>query len=63
MKLPFSDWRIFEEENAGVNVDRKQLRELWQRALAEPYGFLFYKPREKPGYQFYSKFSTRLVPS
>ena len=62
-KLPASDWKIFEDENAGVNVDRKQLRELWQRALAEPYGFLFYKPREKPGYQFYSKFSTRLVPS
>jgi hypothetical protein len=62
-KLQMSDWKIVSDEHSGVNVDRKQLLELWQRALAEPYGFLFYKPREKPGYQFYSKFSTRLVPS
>ena len=33
-KLPFSDWKIFEDENSGVNVDKKQLRELWQRKFA-----------------------------
>ena len=63
-RLPMIDYRAFEEEHSGTYVTREQLRELYDRAVSEPYGFLFYKPRTgDPENMFYSKFTTRLIPS
>ncbi len=56
------DYKAFEEEHAGTHVTKEQLRELYNRATSEPYGFLFYKPRTgDPEKMFYSKFTTRLM--
>ena len=45
-------------------MSKEQLREMYDRAVGEPYGFLFYKPRTgDPENMFYSKFTTRLIPS
>lgn len=63
-RLPMNDYKAFEEEHSGTFVTKEQLRELYDRAVSEPYGFLFYKPRTgDPENMFYSKFTTRLIPS
>ena len=59
-----SDWKIFEEENAGVYVTKEQLFEMWSRATAQKYGFLFYLPRSGDvNNMFFANFTTRLIPS
>ncbi len=63
-RMPMVDWKAFEEEHSGTYVTKEQLRELYDRAVSEPYGFLFYKPRTgDPENTFYSRFTTRLIPS
>ena len=62
--MPQVDYKAFEEEHSGTYVSKEQLRELYDRAVGEPYGLLFYKPRTgDPENMFYSKFTTRLIPS
>ncbi len=63
-RMPMIDYKAFEEEHSGTYVTKEQLRELYDRAVGEQYGFLFYKPRTgDPENMFYSKFTTRLIPS
>ena len=63
-RLPPVDWRAFEDEHAGTYVTREQLRALWARALAKPYGFLFYRPRSgDPEHMFWASMTERLVPT
>ncbi len=63
-RLPMNDYKAFEDEHSGTFVTKEQLRELYDRAVNEPYGFLFYKPRSgDPQNMFFSKFTTRLIPS
>ena len=63
-RLSMADWKIFEEENSGIYVTKDQLREMYDRAVSEKYGFLDYRPRSgDPENMFYANFTTRLVPS
>ena len=63
-RMPHADWKTFEEEHAGTYVSREQLRALWARALAKPYGFLFYRPRSSdPENMFWGSLTERLVPT
>ncbi len=63
-RMPMVDYKAFEEEHSGTYVTQEQLRELYDRAVSEPYGFLFYKPRTgDPENMFYNAFTTRLIPS
>jgi hypothetical protein len=62
--LPQVDYKAFEEEHSGTYVTREQLREIYDRAVGQTYGFLFYKPRSgDPLNMFYANFTTRLIPS
>ena len=57
-------YKAFEEEHSGTYVTREQLREIYDRAVGQKYGFLFYKPRSgDPNNMFYANFTVRLIPS
>ncbi len=63
-RLPMSDWKIFLEENSGTYVTKEQLQELYDRAVSDKYGFLFYRPRSRDvNNMFYRGFTTRMIPS
>ena len=63
-RLPEIDYKAFSEEHSGTFVTKEQLREIYERAVGVPYGFLYDRPRSgDPENMFYANFTTRLLPS
>ena len=63
-RLPAHEYQAVASEVVGSLVDEAGFRELYQRATAQPHGFLFIKLKAKDRENaFYRNYTTRLVPA